>query len=314
MTPESAPQKQDGVNQSRQATETSRREFRTILLETLPCWHELSWDAKGPALVLRIHQNYTDAIRIKPDAPIVLGFQKTFDLGGFEGDLEGNFGFNEALKNQGEKDGFYQYSIELPTIKVTTDTNCDRCDGMGRDADYDEDCIRCQGGGKEIRYDWKRAHEISTSLNILTLRLPSYDHDVSTHFPQLITFEASGSPKNSAVFGEISIPLRNWLSSNPDHSVVPEAVTAMKDAYMRMFGARMGLVEEHRFEMRIENNGGLIASCPGDACGIHPENWNFTEGRGYEFSSHNVDTPMQQLTLLAGLAALHDIARREIPR
>lgn len=282
MTPDNRPEAGQGIGQGPDRA----REFKTILHETLPCWHELSWENEGPTLVLRVHESYADTLRISPDAPIVLGFQKTFELGGFDGDLRGNFGFNEALKNRGEKDGFYEFAIELPTIQ----------------------------GAKKLRYEWRRAHEISTSLSILTLRLPYYDHDVPTTFPQLITFQASGSPNHSAVFGEIGIPLRRWLSSKPDHFLVPEAVTAMKSAYMKMFGPGISFVTEHSFEMRIKNNGGLIASCPGNGCGIHPDDWNFREGRGYKFSSHNVDTPAQQLTILAGLAALHNIARREISR
>lgn len=285
MTLENGSQGLQGVGQNQQAPERTLQEFKTILGETLPCWHELSWESEEVALVLRIHQSYADAITIKPDAPIVLGFQETFGLGNFNGDLRGNFGFNEALRNRGEKDGFYEFAIELPRIERAT---------------------------REPRLNWRRAHEISTSLDILTMRLHDYDHEVPTIFPQLITFEASGSPKHSALFGEIGIPLRRWLSSKPDHSLVPDAVAAMKAAHVWMFGAH-GSLASH-FEMRIKDKGGLIASCPGEGCGIYPVDWNFREGRGYRFTSHNVNNPAQQLTLLAGLAALHDIARREISR
>lgn len=55
-----------------------------------------------------------------------------------------------------------------------------------------------------------------------------------------------------------------------------------------------------------------MLNCPGNACGIHPViHWEEGEN-GYKFSCHNVDTPMQQLTLLAGLATLHDKARQEM--
>lgn len=309
MTPDNRPEAGQGIGQGPDRA----REFKTILHETLPCWHELSWENEGPILVLRVHESYADTLRINPDAPIVLGFQKTLDLGDFEGDLRGDFGFNEALKNQGEKDGFYEFAIELPTIKVTTDRACDRCDGTGRDADYDESCILCEGGGKKFRYDWRRADEISTSLSILTLRLPYYDHDVPTAFPQLMTFETSAGHRNSSLHGEIGIPFQRWLASFPDNTWFPGAVAAMETAYKKMFGPHVGMVAQHSFEMRPQN-GGLITSCPGEGCGINPAGWNFREGKGYEFSSHNVDTPAQQLTLLAGLAALHDIARREISR
>lgn len=313
MTQENGSPGLQSVGQNQQAPERARREFKTILFETLPCWHELSWENEGPTLVLRVHQSYANALSIKPDAPIVLSFQKTLELGDFKGDLRGNFGFNEALRNRGEKDGFYEFSIELPTIKVKTDSDCDRCGGTGRDADYDESCIPCEGEGKELRYDWRRADEISTSLSILTLRLPYYDQEVPTAFPQLITFEASAGRRNSSLHGEIGIVLQRWLASGPENAQYPSAVTAMVTAYKKMFGSRLDMVAQHRFEAST-NRGGLIVSCPGNGCGINPADWNFREGEGYKFSSHNVDTPAEQLTLLAGLAALHDIARREISR
>ena len=76
--------------------------------------------------------------------------------------------------------------------------------------------------------------------------------------------------------------------------------------FTKMSGCR---VDESSFWVRLKN-GRLIMNCPGDACGIHPENWYEENDKGYEFNCHNVDSPMQQITLLAGLAALHDEARR----
>ncbi len=290
----------------------ARPEFRTILNEVLPCWYELSWEGTGSALVVRVHQSYADAVRVKSDAPIVLGFQETFGEGNFDGDLrKGDYGFNRALKNRGQRDGFYELAIELPSIKVATDNDCDRCGGTGRDANYDENCIPCEGEGKEFRYNWMGADEISASLSILTMRLPYYDHNVPTVSPQLITFETSGGPRNCAIHGEIGIALQGWLASGPKDIQFPDVVAAMQTAYKKMFGPRVGMVAQHNFEMRIQN-GKLTASCPGDACGIYPKNWIDRGGRGHEFSSHNVDTPAQQLTLLVGLAALHDMARREM--
>ena len=48
------------------------------------------------------------------------------------------------------------------------------------------------------------------------------------------------------------------------------------------------------------------------ACGLNPSHDHMDIGQGYEFSCHNTDTPAQQLTLLAGLAALHDLVRKDM--
>jgi hypothetical protein len=58
----------------------------------------------------------------------------------------------------------------------------------------------------------------------------------------------------------------------------------------------------------------LFLDAPGNACGILPYHDVISsqedEVCGYEFTSHNTDSSSQQLTLLAGLAALTVLATR----
>jgi len=84
----------------------------------------------------------------------------------------------------------------------------------------------------------------------------------------------------------------------------------MKKAYNRMWGIEG--YNKYDFRADLKSGGGLCMSCPGDACGIHPSSWHDVErdNIGYEFASHNVDNFLQQLTLLSGLACLHDLARK----
>ena len=57
--------------------------------------------------------------------------------------------------------------------------------------------------------------------------------------------------------------------------------------------------------MRVNaDNGFLTLECPGDACGIYLTHHVRYVGQGCEFSCHNVDSPAQSLTLLAGIASL----------
>jgi len=63
----------------------------------------------------------------------------------------------------------------------------------------------------------------------------------------------------------------------------------------------------------VRDRGWLGIGCSGDRTGLHPSSISsMGAGEGYRFSCHNVDTPMQQIALLAGLAALCDKARKEI--
>lgn len=109
---------------------------------------------------------------------------------------------------------------------------------------------------------------------------------------------------------KFSVALCDWfrkLGTGP----IPEMVEAMKIAYNHTQRIR-GSSSVFYFRASIDySNGWLNISCPGNACGLNPWHNAVHNTGGYEFADHNVDTPFQQLTLLAGLAALHDRARKE---
>lgn len=67
---------------------------------------------------------------------------------------------------------------------------------------------------------------------------------------------------------------------------------------------------------RIRDDGRFMLGCFGNACdiAIYPDNDDGAEtDEAYsEYSCHNLDCSTQQLTLLAGLAALHDVADKEL--
>ena len=94
-----------------------------------------------------------------------------------------------------------------------------------------------------------------------------------------------------------------------------EMIEAMIKTWQKMFPTKkVDKYDRYSFRASVDyENGWLNVSCPGDACGLNPANsCGGEDGRGYEFSCHNVDSPMQQLTLIAGLAALCDKAKKEI--
>ena len=112
--------------------------------------------------------------------------------------------------------------------------------------------------------------------------------------------------------GEYSKRLCYWMCLLWDQG--KQNIVEMKDAMVVAYNKMLGKdsYNEHSTWAEIAyNNGWLNTSCPGDACGLHPADFSIERGEGYRFTCHNVDNPMQQITLLAGLAALHDKARKE---
>lgn len=294
--------------------------IKTVLRDIMPCWYELSWLEKLPAIILRVHNDFIGYIKEQKidfeNAPIIMRLKIEFGFKNFIGDFGGNFGFDDALKRRGEKDGFTEFLIKIPKVKKITNKPCGRCNGKGKDRLRNDKCLMCEGRGKEYKYDWKIPYAISASLKVFFMLALFPKMETSVSFPQLMTLTTVTARGNhgGAIHGEFSIPLAKWLNSN--FCDKKEAAEKMKQAamraYKRMFG--MSKFDRYNFDAKISDVGGVMLSCPGNATGIHPENcYKVDVGKeGYELACHNLDTPMQQLALLAGLATLHDLARGEI--
>lgn len=217
---------------------TNQIESKDIIHQNIPCWYELSWRKTQPAIILRIHNDFTREIReISPNAPIVEGFMQMFKFTNFIGDLTDDFGFDKTLKHRREKNGFLELVAEIPKVERLTNKKCHSCNGSGRDIYRNGDCLFCEGTGKEYALDFHSAEALSASLTILTLLLRLRKEETSVSFPQLLTVETiTGNDINAgSLWGEVSIPLRQWLSSLEGNNPIPEMVEAMKTAYTKMF-------------------------------------------------------------------------------
>jgi hypothetical protein len=294
-------------------------EIKVITGDRIPCWYELSWREEIPAIVLGVHKDFIASIKpILQDAPIVLTLRHEFNFGEFIGTFDGNFGFDNAFRRVEDSGDFVEFLAEIPKVKKQTNKRCDRCRGSGKEDSFDSECLSCGGTGKEYEMDWRAAYAVSANFTIFTILANFPKIETSALLPQLLTIETvtQTGAHGGSLGGEYSIPLVRWMSSFGANTEIPEMVKAMKMAYDRMLGLRE--FNKLDFRARIDyEDGWLNVDCPGEACGLNPNHgseYNMKQGLGYGFSCHNTDTPMQQITLLAGLAALHDRARKEIKK
>lgn len=295
------------------ASSRKASEIRDITYRDLPCWYELSWEETKPAILLRLHQDFIkDALVMTSETPLVRVLAEELDLKNFNGNFKGDIGFEGALKNQGESGDFTEYAISIPKMKKETDRACRWCNGTGQDSYDDRVCFSCSGSKHDFNIDWQEAHVVSASLTAFTRLLIYCDKDTSASFPQLLTIETitEVGMHGGSLSADVSLPLRRFLSLYPGHNTIPEAIKAMETAYNKMFILRE--FDKYSFKTLVWDDGGLCMDCPGDACGVHPDGYGKREERGYGLSCHNVDSAVQQLTLIAGLAAIHDKARKEI--
>ena len=293
-------------------------DIKTIIKENVPCWYGLSWRQKKPAIVLKIHKDFIASIKpVSEDAPIIKSLKEEFKFKRFVGSFEGNFGFDDAFILAGEKENFVEFIIKIPKVKKWTNKNCSYCNGSGKEifVDSRRDCYHCEGTGKERIFDWQPAYRISANFTVFTTLAQFPKVETSAPFLQLMTINTTTGMDYALLDGEYCIPFVKWLSSLSRNSI-PEMIQAMKIAYNRMLGLRK--FDQFHFRASVDfESGWLNVDCPGNSCGLNPAHgagYDMERGLGYEFDCHNVDTPMQQITLLAGLAALHDRARKELSK
>lgn len=282
--------------------------------ESLPRWYGLSWDSKERALVLSIHKEFLPRCKIHRDE--IKYLKEEFSFSSFDSSFEAGFGFDGASVFKGEKENFRSFSIPLPSIRKETSKKCPYCGGSGTDKSLGKECLSCDGGGKEIIYDHKPGFAISASLTLFSWRAHFIEEKTSTPLPQLLTIETStwgGGMHGGELSGMLGLEFSAFLRRQKFHKNLDFATEAMFLAHDRLIGRR--LYQRRDFPVYVSGEGGKIhIACPGDACSIYCSDDFFMRGKenGQKFYSHNVDSPHQQLTLLAGLAALHDRVDEEL--
>lgn len=284
--------------------------IKIILHENTPCWYELSYQELPPSLILRIHKEFIASKKVIFNvAPIVKHFKEEFKLPDFQEDFSKNIGFGGVFKYKGEKDNFIEYQISIPIVKKFTGKKCKECGGTGYRKEVDMNCLYCDHG-KEWTMDWSEVTKISATFTVLTGWLMYPEIDTTCPYPQLMTLQTATQHDihGGSLSGDCSIPFRTYLESLGEIRL-PDVAEATKSAYKKMLGWKE--YYEHDFSAWL-SKGRFIINCPGDACGLHPSDWHSFKDEGFEFSCHNVDSAIQQLTLIVGLAKLCDMAREKL--
>jgi hypothetical protein len=256
--------------------------------------------------------------KIPAEAPIIKHFQKQFNLDEFKLDWDESIGFGGCLKHRGRVNNFLELKLDVPQVEIWNGKECRFCQGTGKDSVFEDGsvCRYCYGQGKEREVQWRVIRGISATLTILSAFLSFSEVDAQSDTKQLMTINTACENDfgGGGVSGAFSVCMVNWMASR-EQGTVKDMVEAMKAAWARMFIREKNSLANYSFRASLEHgNGWLNVSCPGNASGLNPDHVSTFENRGYQWGPHNVDSPMQQLALIAGLAALHDLARKEMTK
>lgn len=133
--------------------------------------------------------------------------------------------------------------------------------------------------------------------------------------PQLMIIDGM-NVERSLHGGSISVSLGQttikWLAKQPENSSLEKVKETMLavDRYMRP--DRMFPQDPRQFDVWCRQPKWINFTIPGNACGLDPENYhNLSLNAGYALHAHNVDSGLQQLTLLAGVAKLYELVQED---
>ncbi|MEK7646146.1 MAG: hypothetical protein AAB381_00430 [Patescibacteria group bacterium] len=223
----------------------------------------------------------------------------------FHPDLQGEFfGFGSCIRKTHVHRDYTEFIIALPQIRKDTGLTCQECGGTGEHDVPLRNCIHCHGTGKKIKDDWDTAYLITSNLSLMLNTIEACE-ETSTTESQLATLSALSQrcEKGSSVSGVFGADLMDVLRTDPKMvslMLLPNVTDAMITANQHMMGPRweMGLIGTSLEEGHLAFNSGS------EGRGLNLSGTIDEPGRGCRFSSHNIDTPAQALTIIAGIASL----------
>lgn len=253
--------------------------MKTLTQENIPCWYELSF-SKEPAIILRIYQDYICGLKRLTCGIDELPLFKQFTIKEkFKYDFNKDFGFGGVFKLKRKTDLFSEFAVEIPKI------------------------------AKNPELIHLAVLTLSATFNLLNFQ-PESSNVKTIQLMEIDTFVESKIFNARAMSGSFSPVFVRWLERFEIGHNFPKVTEAMISVYDLFHKTEK--YEKHQFGARIGEirKGYLILGCPGtNCCQINPcGSWD--EDEGYNFGYHNIDYSHQQIALFAGLAALHDEARK----
>ena len=292
----------------------------------VPRWYSLYWDFEKSGLFIKIHTFFLEHTEFKNWEPYFSDVETRFSYEPLFDSYVPNlgrerFGLNNSITLVHSNENWLTYKIGLPSVNLITGRACPKCEATGKrypeDTKSDEICMYCDGTKNESLLVFREIRMVCYSLRILLTALSiQLEIDIPTSEFQLFTIESSTGvgPHAHSVGGYMSPKMISFLetfSDSYDKRIhLPEIEKVMSLAHQQIHGE---IKDYDKRSFRCYTRGGqIVLSCPGDACEIHNEiNRAPLDGMGNDILCHNLDNPIQQLTLLSGLSALSTMFDRQ---
>ncbi len=248
--------------------------------------------------------------------------------------LHGRTGFYVEIHHE----SFWEIRHHLEQDSHVVQRQQERCPGLGtfsplfqrhgigcgfggvlqRVTDFDSEWIRYQGMFPLVKriFHPKGAEtdewNVRATLRALFSTLYSFEGTTHASERQLMVINPISISRecNGGALEVICTPtLCRWINE-PAHMTV---WTGIENA-MYQVGSHMWQQTTDRTGYEVTRLGpGLLFVVPGNACSLLPDpDERRKDNEGFTFTSYNVDSSLQQLTLFAGLARLHELASAKL--
>lgn len=264
--------------------------FRCISEAHLPAVYEILPEDNGTTLRFNIKaEKFPHVLAFLRNSRTLLPTEQNLGIGPFIPPHKTlPWGFNPALITEEQSTpGWRGILCELPQL-------FDNCSADGREA------------------GWRCAIATMASISHLLKSCSCIDELVnhSTNSPTQQLEVMTGVYRDSSdlrcdIGAGLSLRLANWFATNNNDYLRSKVTEHMTQAYLRLTGkSSVDRYEMSEIGLHAMNSPHCTTfrTC-GDRCSLYPGN-AFTHTRGYELYAHNVDTPIQVLVLLMGLASL----------
>ncbi len=257
--------------------------------EDLPAWHEIGSVENG--LILNVHPDafeYQSSVLSNSDILRIRSLSQLPNMPGYIPiSADHPWGFGEVLVPAvSSREGWLSWQATFPRVAR---------DETMREA------------------NWPAVFALSASLNAFFMPLSLYDGKTDSKFFQLVDIDLmTDTGLHGGSFSvNIARTLIPWIDLHDSGFEDPKLADIMKQAYAHMLGE--AAVTYSRFRVLFRNPKWVNLICPNNlsTCSLDPERYDISSDKGYTLLSHNVDNPVQQLTLLSGVAAMCDMARAD---
>lgn len=136
-----------------------------------------------------------------------------------------------------------------------------------------------------------------------------FNESISKDF-QILTIDIeTENPNNFFLSGIGGVDFCDWIEKFEIGHEFKNITNEMKEFWNYVY--KSDETNSSFFRASILKNNRFLISCPGDACEVYT-NTDHRHRGGKAYSCHNTDNPVQQLTLLVGVAILSEMAGEEI--